>query len=141
LTEDERRVLEDIGLGHLHPEVVALAGALADAGKYRRTTEVAGDAGDHLLDEHRLADTGTTEQSDLATLDVRGEQVEHLDTGFQHLGRTLELVERRRLTVDGPPVIGLDLRRVDIQRFAERVEHVTLDAVADRYRNRLAGVD
>ena len=32
--------------------------------------EVAGDAVDHLLDEHRLADTGAAEQGDLAATDV-----------------------------------------------------------------------
>ncbi len=42
---------------------------------------VVGDAVDHLLDEHRLADTGTTEQTDLSTLDVRGEKVDDLDAG------------------------------------------------------------
>ena len=66
------------GLGHLHPQVVALAGPLADAGEHRGATEVAGDAGDHLLDEHRLADARAAEQADLAALDVRGEQVDDL---------------------------------------------------------------
>src|SRR5690606_41951979 len=48
LAEHHRRVLEDVRLGHLHPQVVALAGALADAGEHRGAAEVAGDAADHL---------------------------------------------------------------------------------------------
>src|SRR5690606_41188962 len=61
---------------------VALTGALGDAGEHRGTTEVLGDAGDHLLDEHRLAHAGAAEQADLATLHVRGEQVDDLDAGL-----------------------------------------------------------
>ena len=76
LAEDQRGVVDDAGLGHLQDEVVALTGALADAGEHRGATEVPGDTGDHLLDEHRLAHAGAAEQADLAALDVRGEQVD-----------------------------------------------------------------
>ena len=69
---------------------------------------VAGDAGDHLLDEDGLADTGTTEQADLAALDVRGQQVDDLDAGLEHLGLGLELVEGRGLAVDAPALLGLE---------------------------------
>ena len=139
LPEHQRGVVDDARLGHLGDEVVALAGALAHAGEHRGATEVLGDAGDHLLDEHRLAHAGAAEQADLAALDVRGEQVDDLDAGLQHLGLALELVERRRLAVDAPPLAGqLELRVVEA--LAERVEHVPLDLVADRYRDRPAGV-
>ena len=104
LAEDQRGLLDDAGLGHLQDEVVALAGALTDAGEDRGTTEVAGDPDDHLLDEHRLAHAGAAEQADLAALDVRGEQVEDLDAGLQHLGLRLQVGEGRRLAVDRPPV-------------------------------------
>ena len=80
---------------HLGDEVVALAGALADAGEHRHTAVVARDPGDHLLDEHGLADARPAEQADLAALDVRREQVDDLDAGLEHLGLGLELVERR----------------------------------------------
>ena len=40
----------------------------------------------------------------LPPLHVRGEQVEHLDAGLQHLGLRLEVGERRRLAVDRPPL-------------------------------------
>ena len=71
LAEDQRGLLDDAGLGHLQEEVVALTGALADAGEHRDTTEVLGDAIDHLLDEDGLADTGAAEQADLAAQHVR----------------------------------------------------------------------
>ena len=109
LAEDQRGVLEDAGLLHLRDQVVALTGALADAGEHRHTTVVVGDAGDHLLDEHRLADTRAAEQADLAALHVRREQVDDLDAGLEHLGLGLELVEGRRLAVDRPALVDLDL--------------------------------
>ena len=108
LAEDEGGLAEDAGLLHLDDEVVALTGALADTGEHRHTTVVLGDAGDHLLDEHGLADAGTTEQADLAALDVGGEQVDDLDAGLEHLGLGLQLVERRRLAVDAPALGGLE---------------------------------
>ena len=72
LAEDERGLAEDAGLLHLDHEVVALTGALADPGEHRDATVVARDAGDHLLDEHGLADARTAEQADLAALHVGG---------------------------------------------------------------------
>ena len=41
LAEDQRGLVDDAGLGHLAEEVVALTGALADAGEHRDTTELA----------------------------------------------------------------------------------------------------
>ena len=108
LAEDEGGLPEDAGLLHLDHEVVALTGALADTGEHRHTTVVAGDAGDHLLDEHGLADAGTAEQADLAALDVGGQQVDDLDAGLEHLGLGLELVEGRRLAVDAPALLDLE---------------------------------
>ena len=91
---------------HLEEEVVALTGALADTGEHRHTTVLGGDAVDHLLDEHGLADTGTTEQADLAALEVRREQVDDLDAGLEHLLGRLHILERREPPVDRPAVAG-----------------------------------
>ena len=108
LAEDEGGLAEDAGLLHLDDQVVALTGALADTGEHRHTTVVAGDAGDHLLDEHRLAHAGAAEQADLAALDVGGQQVDDLDAGLEHLGLGLELVEGRGLAVDAPALLDLE---------------------------------
>jgi hypothetical protein len=67
------------GLGHFDPEVVALAGALADAGEHRHAAVLLGDVVDELLDEHGLAHAGAAEEADLAALLVGREQVDHLD--------------------------------------------------------------
>ena len=102
LAEDEGGLADDAGLLHLDDEVVALTGALADTGEHRHTTVVLGDAGDHLLDQHGLADAGTTEQADLAALDVRRQQVDDLDAGLEHL-RSSTRAGRRPAPCGGCP--------------------------------------
>ncbi len=140
LPEHEGRLGDDARLGHLEEEVVALAGALADAGEHRDAAEVLGDAVDHLLDEDGLADTGAAEQADLAALDVRGQQVDDLDARPEDLGLRLELVEGGRLTVDAPPVGDLQRRLRHVERDAQRVPHVAHRDVADGNGDRVAGV-
>ena len=94
-------LLVHAGLDHLVIEVVALAGALADAGEHRIAAMRLRDVVDELHDEHGLADAGAAEQADLAAAGVRGEQVDDLDAGDEDLrfGRLLG-IGRRRL-VDG----------------------------------------
>ena len=96
---------------------------------------------DHLLDEHRLAHAGAAEEADLAALHVGLEQVDDLDAGLEHLRLRLELVERRRVAVDLPPVVDVgELGLGDVERLADHVEHVAEHAVADRHRDAVAGV-
>src|SRR6478752_3510283 len=141
LAEHEGGLSEDARLLHLDHEVVALTGALTDTGEHRHTTVVTGDTGDHLLDEHRLADTGTTEEADLATLDVRGHQVDDLDARLEHRRLGLELVEGRGLAVDAPALLDLErLALLEVEAVAGRVEDLAERDVADRDRDRAAGV-
>ncbi len=141
LAEDERGLVEDARLFHLADQVVALTGALADAGEHRDTTVVLRDALDHLLDEDGLADARTAEQADLSTLHVRGEEVDRLDAGLEHLGLRLELVEVRRGTVDAPALGDLDLLAgLEVQDVTGDVEHLALGHVADGHRDGAAGV-
>ena len=74
-------------------EVVALAGALADAGEDRIAAMRLGDVVDQLLDDDRLADAGAAEEADLAAAGVGREQVDDLDAGDQdlRLGRLLDI--------------------------------------------------
>ena len=140
LAEHEGGVLEDVRLLHLDPEVVALTGALTDAGEDGGTGELTGDTGNHLLNENGLTHTCAAEEANLAALNVRGQQVNDLNAGLQNLGLTLELVERWRLAVDAPLLtIAAETRLVEA--VTEGVEDVALDDVADRHGNWLSGVD
>jgi hypothetical protein len=102
---------------------------------------VLGDAGDHLLDEHRLADASATEKSDLSTLDVRGEQVDDLDAGLEHDRLGLELVEGGGRTVDAPALADLELLvTLEVEALAGGVEDVAERDVTNGHRDRPAGV-
>ena len=141
LAVDQRGLLDDARLLHLQPQVGAFTRPLAHTGEHRHTTVLGGDPVDHLLDEHGLAHAGAAEQADLAALDVGLEQVDDLDAGLEHLRPWLELVERRRVAVDLPPVVDVgELRLGDVERLADDVEHVAEHAVADRHRDAVTEV-
>ena len=103
LAEDHARLLDDaaagiadLGLLHFQPQVVALAGPLADAGEDRIAAVGAGDAGDQLGENDRLAQSGPAEQAGLAAADERRQQVDHLDAGLEELGLGRQVDQRRR---------------------------------------------
>ena len=83
LTEDECDLgvtveVDDTSLDHLVVQVVALTGTLADTGEDGVTTVGLGDVVDELLNEHSLADTGTTKETNLSTTSVGSEEVDDL---------------------------------------------------------------
>jgi peptide chain release factor 1 len=134
------RVHVDLGLDHLVVEVVALAGALADAGQHRVAAVGLGDVVDQLLHRHGLADAGAAEQADLAALGVGAQQVDHLDAGDQHLGRGGLLGEGRGLAVDRRGIGRVD-RAGFVDRIADDVHDPAEAGRAHRNDDRLAGVD
>src|ERR687896_2699666 len=83
LTEHEHGPVDNAGLLHLEPEVVALARALAHAAERRQALVLLRDVPDELLDQHGLAYPGAAEQPDLAAFRVRREQVDDLDAGLE----------------------------------------------------------
>jgi hypothetical protein len=93
--------VDDTSLAHLVVEIVTLTGTLTDTGEDRVTTVGLGNVVDELLNEHSLADTGTTEKSDLTTTRIRSEEVDDLDTGLENLGGGRLVNERRGIGVDG----------------------------------------
>ena len=121
-------------------EVVALARALANAGEHRIAAMRLGDVVDQLHDDHGLADAGAAEQTDLAALGVRREQIDDLDAGDQDLslGRLIDKGRCRRM--DRPLLCGLD-RSGLVNRLTDHVHDTAQGLVADRNRDRLAGVD
>jgi hypothetical protein len=82
-------------------QIVTLSSSLTDTGEDRVTTVGLGDVVDQFLNQDGLADTGTTEQSNLTTSGVRGQQVDDLDTGLQDFGGGGLVNEGRRIGVDG----------------------------------------
>ena len=89
--EDRAAGVADLGFLHFQPEVVALAGPLADAGEHRVTAVLAGDAGDQLGEDDRLAQAGAAEQAGLAAANQRRQQVDDLDARLEQLGLRRQL--------------------------------------------------
>src|SRR5664279_1504621 len=132
--------VDDARLLHFQPEVVALAGALANSGEHRKAAVLKGHVVDELHDDDGLADAGATEQADLAALQERLDQVNDLHAGLEHLHRGGLLVERRRLAMDGHAlVIGHGAQLV--HGFANDVEHAAEGPPANRHRNGPAQVE
>ena len=114
------------GLNHLVVQIVTLTGTFTDTGEDRETTVVGGDVVDQLHDNDGLTDTGTTEQTDLTTLGVRGEKVDNLDTRDENLGGVTLVREQRSRSVDGEGLLLSGL--VDGSAFVDGVTDDVDDA-------------
>jgi len=76
---------DDTSLNHLVVEIVTLSSSLSDTGEDRVTTMRFGDVVDQLHNEDSLADSGTTEETNLTTLYVWGKEIDDLDTSLENL--------------------------------------------------------
>ena len=133
------RIGVDLGLDELVIEIVALAGALADAGEHGVTAVRLRDVVDQLLDQHGLADAGAAEQADLAALGVRSQKIDDLDAGDENfsLGRLVGV--GRRFLVDRAQAVRLD-RAGFIDRLADDVDDAAERAFTDGNADRRTGV-
>ena len=125
----------------LEIEIVAFARALAHAAEHRPAAVALRDVVDQLLNDDRLADAGAAEETDLAALHERRDQVDDLDARLEDLGLRLEVDEVRALAVNRPARRVLRDRRAVVHRLAEHVEDAAERRGADRHRDRAAGVD
>ena len=116
------------------PEIVAFARAFADAGEDREAFVHVGDVADQLLDEHRLADAGAAEESDLAAARVRRHQIDDFDARFEDARRRILILELGSRPVNRPHRGGFH-RFVAVDRLAEHVENASQRAFA--YRNQI----
>ena len=135
LTEDEGSVGKNTGLLHFIVKVISFPGAFADTGKDGNTMLFGGDVMHQFLNQDSLSDTGTSEETDLAALDVRAKQIDDLDSGFEDLGFGGLILEFRRIVVDGMGLFGLEFT-LFINRLSENVEHSSKDFLADRNLDR-----
>ena len=95
----------------------------------------------HFLNQNSLAHTCATEEANLATLNIRGEQIDDLDTRFEHLRTGLKLVECRRLAVNGPAFGDFQMFTwLKVQHLTGHVEDMTLRDIANRNRNRSSSI-
>lgn len=104
--------LDDAALDHLVVEVVALSRSFPDAREDTVAAVVRRDVVDQLHDHDRLAHARAAEQTDLAALGVRGQQIDDLDARGQDLLGLALLHEGGRGAVDGELLLRLHNARV-----------------------------
>jgi hypothetical protein len=92
---------DDLRLNHLSVKIITLASALTNTGEHRETTVTLGDVVDEFHDKDSFADTSATEEANLSSLGVGGEEIDDFDAGFQESTTFTLLGERRRFPVDG----------------------------------------
>src|SRR5580704_11086401 len=114
--------LDDAGLGHFQPQVVAFTRALTDAGEHGESAVLLGDVIDELHDDHGLAHARAAKQSDLAAFQKWLNEIDDLYTSLEHFcGRRL-FIEQRRGAMNRH---GLSVRDGTelVDRFADHVHH------------------
>eukprot|EP00043_Microstomoeca_roanoka_P001490 m.33042 g.33042 ORF g.33042 m.33042 type:complete len:558 (+) comp10850_c1_seq1:312-1985(+) len=100
--------LDNTTFNHFMVQIVTLASAFTDTSKHRETRVSLGDVVDQLHDKHSLADTSTTEKTNLATLSVRSKEINDLDTSLEDFRGDTHFGQRRGLSMDGKEAVGLD---------------------------------
>ncbi len=131
--------VHDLGVRHLVVEVVALTGALTHAGEHGKARVRLRNVVDELHHVHGLAHAGAAEQSHLAALGERADEVDHLDAGFEQVLRGRQLVVGGRGAVDRRGLFVRD-RAALVDRVPEHVHDAAQGGGADRDGDGLAGV-
>ena len=72
-------------------------------------------------DQNGLAHTRATKQASLSTLEIRFEQINNLDAGFEHFHFGVLLLKFGCVTVNTPPGLGLN-RRFLVNRVAHDIK-------------------
>jgi hypothetical protein len=94
---------------------------------------------DKLHDKHGLADTGTTEKTNLTTLGVWAQKIDNLNTGDKKLLSGTLLFEGGRLSVDGKEFGGFDWTAL-IDGLTDHINDSAESFLADRDFNGILSV-
>merc|ERR1739844_670593 len=130
---------DDAALNHLVVQVVTLTGSLTHTSEHGVTTMGLGNVVDQLHDQDSLADTGSTEQTNLASLGVGSQQIDNLDTSDQDLLLDTHLVELGSLGVDGLALGGLDGTPL-VNRVTDHVDDPSQSLGPDRVHDGVSSV-
>src|ERR1700742_940426 len=99
-----------------------------------------GNTHNQFLNKHGLADTSTTEETNLSTTGIGSQEVDDLDTGDQDFRRCSLFDKLGRVGVDGRSLGGLD-RPSLVDGVSGNVHDTTQSARADRNSDGGAGIN
>ena len=121
------------------PKVVPLAGTLADPGENGYPAVFLRDVPYQFGNDDGLAHARAAVGADLASLGEGGDEVEHLDAGFENIGGAALIGKRRGRAVDRPHFHGVDGAKV-VYGISDHVEQPAQRRFTDRHGNRPARV-
>ena len=142
--------LDDTGLNHFVVKIIALTSSLADTSEHGVTTMSLSDVVNKLHDKHSLADTGTTEKTNLTSLLVRSEEIDDLNTysnesesfgltSDKHIGTGTLLGEGWGVSMDWKELISLNWALL-VDGLTNDVDDSTKSLGADWHSNWIASV-
>ena len=123
LTEAKCSLVENAGFFHLVIEVVALAGAFADAGENGNAAVLGGYVIDKLLNKNGFAYARAAEKADFTALGVGANKVDDLDAGFKNLRLGFLFCKGRCGLVNGHFLYALGIHFHTVDRLAKHVDH------------------
>jgi hypothetical protein len=121
-------------------KIITFSGALTDTSEHRETSVLLGNVVDKLHDKHGLADTSTSEETNLTSTSVWVNKVNNLDTSYKNLSLGLLLGERWGISVNWKSLGGVDWSTL-INGLANNVDDTTEEAVSDWHLDWRAGVN
>ena len=127
---------------HLEIEIVAFARALAHAAEHRLAAVPLGDVVDQLHDDDGLADAGAAEETDLSALHERRDQVDDLDARLEDFRLRLEVRRSPGACGGSASAARPSESAAPLSTGSPSTLRMRPSAgVADRHRDRAAGVD
>jgi hypothetical protein len=131
--------LDDTRVNHFVVQIVTFTGTLTDTGEDGETTVSLSDVVNKLHDKHGLADTGTTEETNLTSLSVRSQKINNLDTSHQDLGTGTLINEGGGISVDGSELVGSDGATL-VNGLTNHIDNSAESFGADGHQNGGTGV-
>src|SRR5580693_7382713 len=132
--------LDDTGLTHLQPQVIAFTRALADSSKHRESAVLLSHVVDEFLNENGFAHAGAAKETDFSTLQEGLNEINDLDAGLKHFCRRRLVFKQRCWTMDGH---GHRVRNGAelVDGLADHIHHASESATTHGHGDRSALVD
>ena len=128
--------LDNTGIDHFVVKVVPFTGPFTNAREHGNAAVAFCNVVDQFLNRHGLANTGATEQTNLAALLVRTQQIDHFNTGDQLFFFRRLIDKSRGRTVNWVTLFGFH-RRAVIHRVTGHVQNTAENFRTHRNGNRI----
>ena len=126
------------GFFHFSPQVITFTGTLSNTGEDGISAMLCGNVTDQFLNQYGLTYTSTTKQTNLTTLCVRCQQVNNLNTCFQHFNNRALIFKCWRFSVN-TPVFFFFQRFLSVYGFSQYIKQSAKGLFPYRHFNTASG--